>query len=100
LRGAVHPTALVYERAYVSLHVCAHHGAASFPQVTVHPTALVYERAYVSLFSRLKADGSASVTAAVTTNIELDAHGWTSVGFALRTGGGVNRRRCEGAGSA
>ena len=58
-------------------------------QVTVHPTALVYERAYVSLFSRLKADGSASVTAAVTTNIELDAHGWTSAGFALRTGGGV-----------
>ena len=58
-------------------------------QVTVHPTALVYERSYVSLFSRLKADGSASVTAAVTTNIELDAHGWTSAGFALRTGGGV-----------
>jgi hypothetical protein len=96
----MHPTALWFERSYVLLHVCVHHGAASSPQVTVHPTALVYERSYVSLFSRLKADGSASVTAAVTTNIELDAHGWTSVGFALRTGGGVNRRRCEVAGSA
>ena len=40
-------------------------------ELTVHPTAQVYERAYVSLYSRLLPDGTAKVIAAATTNEDV-----------------------------